>query len=186
MPPVRRRLLNLLAALSLLLCVAVCALWVRSYLAWDLVRVRTERRWLHVGCGAGKLMAGTWLTADHDLEADMSLRREVRGAERARKNLALSSAAATYRLHAVGFEYMALRAQKPTSYRMAVVPMWFPAASAAIVPVLWLRRRQRERRRVAAGCCSRCGYDLRATPGRCPECGREAGPGLGAREGEGA
>src|SRR3982750_1591825 len=42
MPPVRRRLLNLLTALSLLLCVAVCVLWVRSYLvseyveaAWD-------------------------------------------------------------------------------------------------------------------------------------------------------
>ena len=31
MPPVRRRLLNLLTALSLLLCAAVVALWVRSY-----------------------------------------------------------------------------------------------------------------------------------------------------------
>jgi hypothetical protein len=37
--PWRRRLLNLLTALSLLLCVAVLAVWVRSYFVPDLVQV---------------------------------------------------------------------------------------------------------------------------------------------------
>ncbi len=40
----RRQLFNLAAALSLLLFVAVCVLWVRSYWAADLVRLRISGR----------------------------------------------------------------------------------------------------------------------------------------------
>ncbi len=52
---------------------------------------------------------------------------------------------------------------------MAWVPLSTVAAVALVPPLFWVRRRRQSRR--PAGLCRRCGYDLRATPSRCPECG---------------
>ena len=53
-------------------------------------------------------------------------------------------------------------------------PLAAPLIILALIGALWLRRRGRARRRRAPGTCRVCGYDLCATPERCPECGTEA------------
>jgi hypothetical protein len=59
---------------------------------------------------------------------------------------------------------------EPTSWAV-VVPHWFVALITGVYPAMvlpgWVRRWRRGRRKQ----CLACGYDLRATPGRCPECG---------------
>jgi hypothetical protein len=51
------------------------------------------------------------------------------------------------------------------------IPYWIFLVVFAPLPMTWLRLHRRQSRRRNLSLCSSCGYDLRATPGRCPECG---------------
>jgi hypothetical protein len=46
---------------------------------------------------------------------------------------------------------------------------------SSLLPVIWLAKRVdrwiNRRKQANSGVCRECGYDLRATPDRCPECG---------------
>jgi hypothetical protein len=52
------------------------------------------------------------------------------------------------------------------------MPLWLVGALAGVWPVIVVAvARLRRSRRVGFGYCAACGYDLRASPDRCPECG---------------
>lgn len=51
------------------------------------------------------------------------------------------------------------------------VDYWGLIGSTAVLPAIFLIWRVRNRRRLRPGCCWHCGYDLRASAKRCPECG---------------
>jgi len=53
------------------------------------------------------------------------------------------------------------------------LPNWFGCLVAAILPAVWLRHHYTNGRIERNGICSECGYDLRASPSRCPECGKK-------------
>jgi hypothetical protein len=61
------------------------------------------------------------------------------------------------------------------SFEGFIIPLWFMLAITLALPagrwIAVLRRWRQLRHRQVAGLCLQCGYDLRATPGKCPECG---------------
>ena len=55
-----------------------------------------------------------------------------------------------------------------------ITPFWMLTIVFALLPMTWMSIalwRRRRRKRIAAGLCARCGYDLRASAEICPECG---------------
>jgi hypothetical protein len=181
-------LLNLLTALSLLLCVAVVALGVRSYWVADELRWtradnvgRVHYRWYATIVSS---RGGLAICQDAEVYELASITPQEAAAPtgvwlwsgwKRRPADAYPTPAFSMRVPPSGF-HIAWQTSPGTVLRELIVPYWSLAFLTAVLPAAWLTRSRRNRSR--AGLCTVCGYDLRATPGRCPECGSEYPAGI--------
>jgi hypothetical protein len=167
--PVRRRLLNLLTLVSLLLFVAVAVLWVVSMfrgLAVEYWAPACARTW-GISCSRGEI------GLSRSTGAPVS---GVAGGLRFYSQRPVSPIDSLRTLVGpiAGFQFNVLGVAKfqarpgTTILDLFYFPCWLALALTAVLPV---RRHLLARRRDRVGHCVNCGYDLRATPDRCPECG---------------
>jgi hypothetical protein len=71
-------------------------------------------------------------------------------------------------------EYCSFR-MNVNAWRLEIgTPWWVLLVFGLMIPALGISRAIERRRKVRRGLCGQCGYDLRATPGRCSECGAVA------------
>jgi hypothetical protein len=70
-----------------------------------------------------------------------------------------------------GFRLGGLRCSKGSLWNLQV-PYWFLTSVFLLPAMLAPFSYWRSGRRIREGMCAHCGYDIRATPLRCPECGQ--------------
>ncbi|MGE5611596.1 MAG: hypothetical protein ACM359_20265 [Bacillota bacterium] len=184
--------LRYVSAISLVLCIGAALLWVRSYWAADNIEWSVSQKygrlythnghiWVHQsqlyradgnpGFFSSRFSYQTTQPATAAKE-ERELIRELEFNSRMRGTFV--------RKNHLGVQYMCY-GRPPIKYSTTPftsylsLPLWPFPLILAVIPTLHLSsllyRRFRSRHRRSRGLCPTCGYDLRASQDRCPECG---------------
>jgi hypothetical protein len=193
---VKRRLLNFLSVLSLLLSVAAALLWVRSYYVGESCDWRGSTAGVGASASLGQLSVKA-VGANASL-GQLPVKASWRDPTRARPTVGLryhadrppwrlavpvgsstqtlGAGTGTYVSREWGWAGFGVRYNhgRDGAAVFLLFPHWSVVLAGLILPCARLAvhaRRRRLKRLATTGHCATCGYDLRATPGRCPECG---------------
>jgi hypothetical protein len=188
---VRRRLFTIAAAVSALICATTLMLWVHSYwredgVGWhsyhfanDRARMRSAfahsasgRLWIEAARQDVTTVPGTYAGPTSGSQSGFSWHSGRTRPPRFLQDF-------FYDRSGFAFEGYWNRQNTGSNFTdiesgfTLVLPHWFVAVLSVILPDLWWRGKKRRLRqhRLAHKLCVTCGYDLRATPDRCPECG---------------
>lgn len=155
MKRLRRIAWFVLVLVSALLCVATCVVWAfwttpYSHVYWQPKHEDPDH---HYSIAAYEHTGGCQLVMAWNMSTSLGIAHEIWNG---------ANLKAWHSSQAPGRHYYAVELE----YRL-------PAGLFAVLPLLWilLLLWKRFRRGHPPGCCASCGYDLRASPGRCPECG---------------
>jgi hypothetical protein len=180
---VKRRLFNVMAGVSMMLCLATVALWVRSYWRSDAMTfLATPSSSFFLGDWRGHLdltrqyivpaVPSGWVATTSNYGHIDTARQDghLSGGVSFDPHLALPNA--FYLGHTVPLGTSVISSvQLFNQIEVWAVPFWLIVLAFATLPAIFALRALRASRRSIRGLCSTCGYDLRATPERCPECG---------------
>jgi hypothetical protein len=186
-------------AFSLTLCAITCVLWVRSYHVSDALRYRkamdhafplhARTALLYSGAGAVQLGWGTGVHYAAEDTPSPSIWSYV--CERDPEHPSKTAINSGWKHSFPGFGVLSDSKQGPPMSNLPYLgdlfvpvgyqwqrstwamwaPHWFLALLLSALPMRQLHRWLTVRRRRKGGLCLTCGYDLRGTVERCPECG---------------
>jgi hypothetical protein len=165
----RWKLFTILSAVSTMLCVATAAMWVRSIGHYGGIDWVVPERHLNLYNINGVAI----ITFARD-----SITGFAYGLTSERGVLRGNTSWLHRPYNKCGFGFGRGRTQRPPAYfgnrsvLQLCFPYWLPALLFGVLPITNALRTFRRRRLIVSGSCRHCGYDLRATPDRCPECGR--------------
>ena len=146
-----RRLRNFAWLIPIVLLILVALLWARSYLPEE-TYFRSHHGRLLIFFVSGNFEFGNQTAIDYS--------RRVAQVQN------LPS------LNFAGFEWTDLNFK--SSYPgFIAVPYWFITSILAAISLWAILRRRSQRERSLPGHCRVCGYDLRGSHGKCPECGHD-------------